>query len=145
MTAIKILEGLKLRGRPAELPDCSRTDLPAFFKLQGYKTGAEIGVYKGEYTKLFCDAGLKMYGIDPWRAYGNYNEFPNDIKRFQDRQDFLLEHTKRVLKDYLESGMCELIRKTSMEAVEDFEDESLDFVYIDGHHGLRYVVEDLVE
>ena len=32
-----------------------------------------------------------------------------------------------------------------MDAIEDFEDESLDFVYIDGHHGFRYVAEDLVE
>jgi len=32
-----------------------------------------------------------------------------------------------------------------MEAVEDFKDESLDFVYIDGHHGFRYVAEDLCE
>ena len=32
-----------------------------------------------------------------------------------------------------------------MDAVEDFEDESLDFVYIDGHHGFRYIAEDLCE
>src|SRR4029078_5218989 len=32
-----------------------------------------------------------------------------------------------------------------MEAVKDFKDESLDFVYIDGNHQLRYVIEDLVE
>jgi len=32
-----------------------------------------------------------------------------------------------------------------MEAVEDFEDESLDFVYIDANHEFRYIAEDLCE
>lgn len=140
-----IKKGLKLKGRPAEIPDCSRNDLPGFFKEMGFKVGAEIGVYKGDFTKNILDAGLKTYGIDPWKAYGNYNEFPGAMNKFQKRQDFLFEHTKRYLKKHIDSGLCELVRKTSMEAVEDFEDESLDFVYIDGHHGFRYVAEDLVE
>lgn len=140
-----IILSLDKKGKPVEIPDCSRMDLPELFKRMDFKVGAEIGVYKGEFTQEFCKAGLKMYGIDPWRAYGNYNEFPENIKKFQDRQDFLYDHTVRVLKSYLDNGLCELVKKTSMEAVEDFEDNSLDFVYIDGHHGLRYVTEDLVE
>lgn len=32
-----------------------------------------------------------------------------------------------------------------MEAVEDFEDGSLDFVYIDANHEFRYIAEDLYE
>jgi len=148
MSAKNIHEGLVLKGKPAEIPDCSRDDLPQFFVDMGFKVGAEIGVYKGEYTKKFLDAGLKMYGIDPWQAYVNYNEFAGirkGMSKFQNRQDFLLEHTQRYLADHIKSGQCELVRKTSMDAIKDFEDESLDFVYIDGHHGFRYVAEDLVE
>jgi predicted O-methyltransferase YrrM len=40
---------------------------------------------------------------------------------------------------------CEIIRKTSMDAVKDFVDNSLDFVYIDGNHKFEYVVNDLAE
>lgn len=145
MSVKNVLKGLELKGRPAEIPDCSRDDLPGFFREMGYKVGAEIGVYKGEYTIKLLDAGLKVYGIDPWRAYTNYNEADKGIQKFQARQDFLYAHTQRYLDKYLKNGQCELVRKTSMEAVEDFEDESLDFVYIDGHHGFRYVAEDLVE
>ena len=123
MSVKNIIDGLKLKGRPVEIPDCTRQDLPGFFKKMGYKVGAEIGVYKGDFTKEFCDAGLKMYGIDPWKAYGNYNEFPDDMKRFQDRQDFLYAHTQRYLADHIKSGKCELVKKTSMDAIEDFEDE----------------------
>ena len=30
-----------------------------------------------------------------------------------------------------------------MEALKDFKDNSLDFVYIDGHHGFKWVAEDI--
>lgn len=140
---MKLIDGLKLKGGPAEIPDCGRNDLPQFFVERGYKVGAEIGVYKGEYTKKFLDAGLKMYGVDPWKAYKNYNE--RDNPGFQERQDFLYARTQEYLAGHISSGLCELVRKTSMDAIEDFEDESLDFVYIDGHHGFRYIAEDLCE
>lgn len=32
-----------------------------------------------------------------------------------------------------------------MEAVKDFDDESVDFVYIDGNHEFKYVAEDICE
>lgn len=132
-----LTDAIKFKGRPAEIPNCSRDDLPQFFVEMGYKVGAEIGVYKGEFSEKFAKAGLKLYAIDPWRVYKDYNH-----PRGQQRLDFQYEHTKRVLAPY---PNCEVIRKTSMEAVEDFEDESLDFVYIDANHEFRYIAEDLAE
>lgn len=134
---MKIKDGLKLKGTPAEIPDCSRDDLPAFFKEMGFKVGAEIGVYKGEFLKMFLDCGLKMYGIDPWLDYSDYRN-----TKGQDRINFQFEHASRLLSPYKN---CTLIRKTSMEALSEFEDESLDFVYIDANHLLRYIIEDLSE
>jgi len=32
-----------------------------------------------------------------------------------------------------------------MDAVKDFEDDSIDFVYIDGNHSFKYVAEDICE
>ncbi|MBI2593037.1 class I SAM-dependent methyltransferase [Candidatus Daviesbacteria bacterium] len=132
-----LIEGIKNQGRPFEIPDCSRDDLPQFFVDMGYKVGAEIGVYKGEFSEKFAKAGLELYSIDPWRIYKDYSN-----PRGQARLDFQYEHTKRVLAPY---PKCKIIRKTSMEAVEDFEDGSLDFVYIDGNHEFRYIAEDLAE
>lgn len=134
---MKIIDGLNLVGRPAEIPDCSRNDLPAFFVEMGYKVGAEIGVDKGAFSEQFCKVGLELFGIDPWHYDDDYID-----RHTQERLDFLYEHTKRVLAPY---PKAKLIRKTSMEAVEDFPNESLDFVYIDGNHQLKYVIEDLVE
>lgn len=132
-----LVEGVKLKGRPAEIPNCSRDDLPQFFVDMGFKVGAEIGVYKGEFSEKLCRAGLHLYAIDPWRIYKDF-----DNPRGQERLDFQYEHTKRVLSPY---PNCKIIRKTSMEAVEHFKDNSLDFVYIDANHEFRYIAEDLAE
>ncbi len=134
---MRITDGLTLKGRPAEIPDCSRDDLPQFFVEMGYKVGAEIGVDKGEFSEKFCRAGLTLYSVDPWQSYKDYED-----SRGQERLNFLYEHTKRVLAPYPD---CTIVRKTSMEAIDDFADGSLDFVYIDGNHQLKYVIEDLSE
>lgn len=134
---MRIIDGLKLKGSPAEIPDCSRDDLPQFFVDMGFKVGVEIGVDKGEFSEKFCKVGLKLYAIDPWKSYGDYTD-----SRGQAYLDFLYEHTKRVLSPYPNASV---IRKTSMEAAQDFPDRSLDFVYIDGNHQLKYVIEDIVE
>lgn len=134
---MRLIDGLKLKGTPAEIPDCSRDDLPQFFVDMGFRVGAEIGVDKGEFSEKFAQAGLSLYAIDPWFSYKDYED-----SRGHARLDFLYEHTKRVLAPY---PKCKVIRKDSMEAVRDFEDNSLDFVYIDGNHQFKYVAEDIVE
>ena len=134
-------EGIKMQGKPAEIPDCSRDDLPHFFKELGFKVGAEIGVYKADFTSKFAEADLKMFGVDPWTAHEDYENDPVHAQ-FQDRQDFLFGHAKRRVAPY---ENVSLIRKTSMDAVKDFKNESLDFVYIDGHHGFKYATEDIWE
>jgi predicted O-methyltransferase YrrM len=56
-----------------------------------------------------------------------------------------LERQYEESKSRLAPYDCAVIRKTSMEAVKDFEDESIDFVYIDGNHTQKYVLEDIEE
>ena len=136
---MKLIDGVKeMKGSPAYIPDCNRDEFPEFLKEMGYITGAEIGVYKGEYTEKLCKAGLKVYAIDPWQPYVGQGR----TQEVQDRQDFLYGHTGRVLAPYPD---CTIVRKTSMDALEDFKDGSLDFVYIDGDHSFRYAAEDVFE
>lgn len=133
-----IKEGLNLPGSYVEIPDCSRYDLPQFFVDEGFKVGAEIGVWRGEFTEKFAKLGLKMYAIDPWMELKDYK---SDGKGFQASQDKCYEITKEVLAPY----DCTIIRKESMAALADVPNESLDFVYIDGNHWFRYVAEDICE
>lgn len=137
-----IKDGLGLpadeNGR-VEIPNCDRRQLPHFFDEMGYITGVEIGVYKAGFTKRLCNKGFKLYGIDPWLFYKEYHP---KSERSQRRQEALYKESKRRLAPY---PNCEIIRKFSMEAVKDFKENSIDFVYIDGHHGFKYVTEDIFE
>ncbi|MEX2053085.1 MAG: class I SAM-dependent methyltransferase [Candidatus Paceibacterota bacterium] len=133
---MKIIDGLKIKGAPAEIPDCGRDDLPQFFVDMGYKVGAEIGTSKGGYAERFGKAGLKLYCIDPWLAYGDYYGGKEEHQRRFNQQYI---DTKALLAPY----DFVILKKTSMEALADIPDGSLDFVYIDGNHDFMYVAEDL--
>ncbi len=133
---MKIIEGIKtLKGRPADIPGCGRDDLPSFFKEMGFKKGVEIGVYKGEFSETLAQYGGELYSVDPWRLYKDYGN-PRGQKRLDDQYAM----AKEKLSKY---PNVKVIRKTSMEALDDFEDGSLDFVYIDGNHQFAYVAEDI--
>lgn len=131
-------EGIKHYGTPYEIEDCSRDTLPQFLAGSGYKRGAEIGVYKAEFSEKFAEAGLQHYAVDPWMAFPGQGR----TQQVQERQDFLYSHAQRVLAPYTN---CTIIRKTSMDALADFKDNSLDYVYLDGDHSFRYAAEDIVE
>lgn len=133
-----INDGLKLKGRPAEIPGASRDDLPGFFKQMGCKVGAEIGTYEGEFTEKFCKAGLRMYAVDPWED--NSPHF-SDKKNYKEQYNSAYVTAVTRLKPY----GCKFVKKTSMDAVKDFGNGTLDFVYIDGNHNFRYIVEDIWE
>jgi len=135
---MKIIDGLQKNGKilPLEIPNVGREDLPQFFKDLGFKTGAEIGVEQGLFSELICKAGMKLYAIDSWLKYGDCQ---NHIS--QEEMDSFYEDTKKRLAPY----DCAIIRKFSLDAVKDFKDESLDFVYIDGAHDFQNVTNDIIE
>jgi hypothetical protein len=133
---MKLIDGIKLGGKPVIIPDCGRDTLPQFLKEMGLTTGAEVGVYKAAFTEKFCKEDLLIYAIDPWMAYQGAGK----TQKEQARQDFLFGHAGRVLAPYKN---VKIIRKTSVEAAKDFKDGSLDFVYIDGDHRFPYVAEDI--
>lgn len=69
---MRIIDGLKLKGKPARIPDADRLDLPQFFLDMKFKKGVEIGVQRAYFTGYFGKAGLDIYGVDPWLAYEDY-------------------------------------------------------------------------
>lgn len=115
-----------------------RNDLPRFFNEFNFKTGAEIGVKEGGFSLKLCQGipNLKLYCIDAWHRYPGSKERRDEVQ--EDRYNLCVE---RLVKPY----GAELIKKLSMDAVKDFEDESLDFVYIDANHKFDYVMSDIIE
>ena len=112
----------------------TRADLPYIYADFGYTVGVEVGVSKGGHAKLMCERvpDLKLYCVDPYMVY--------HMRRKEKRQQQIYEFACKLLANC----NVEMVRKTSMEAVKDFEDESLDFVYIDGNHKFDYVITDLI-
>lgn len=116
----------------------TRDALPKFFRRMGLTTGAEIGVYRGAFTEKFCLEGLKTYAIDPWIGYSGSGR----SEKKQEMQNLNYSIAQKTLSPYKN---CTILKKTSMEALNDFKQESLDFVYIDGDHRFRFIAEDISE
>lgn len=117
--------------------ECDRLkDLPLIFRDLEFKIGAEIGVAKGCYSEKLCqfNPNLKLYSIDSWVVYPIYHDF-----RKQKNYDYYYKEATERLKPY----NCAIIKKYSMDAVKDFEDESLDFIFIDADHRFEFVANDI--
>jgi hypothetical protein len=122
---------------PFEVKRFGRKHLSYLFNTLDYKIGAEIGVDLATYSNILCKRmpTLKLYCIDPWSNYDVGRATP-DLDR---------EIIYKAAKEALERFNVRIIRKYSMEAVNEFGDNSLDFVYIDGDHRYSFVKEDLIE
>jgi hypothetical protein len=121
------------------LPYCSgwrynRNHLAELFGQLKFNKGAEIGVRAGRFSMQLCKCNpkLEMFCIDPWNEY--------DPKYNQTKQDRIYDVAIKNLAPY----NAKLIKKTSMEALADFEDRSLDFVYIDGDHRFDFACPDII-
>jgi hypothetical protein len=134
---LKIKQYLKIR--PMETPpycgrmNSKRQDLVNILKLLNVKTGAEIGVDKGDFSlALFKEIPkLKMICVDPWHG---------ESRRAKRKMKIAHEKTKQQLKNY----DAQIIKDTSLNAVKNIKDESLDFIHIDGNHSFDFCITDLV-
>ena len=89
-------------------------------------TMVEIGSFRGESTSLFARTINKVYAIDPftWCSGTAETDFDNLTKDFTN-----ITKIKKYSND--------------PEVLNQFEDKSLDFVYIDGDHSYNAVMNDI--
>ena len=122
---------------PISSPRGNRGNLADCFNELGYKQGVEIGTQYGKYAEILCKQipGGHLTCIDPWFAYSWID---------QQKQDERYAHAVERLTPYINADQLTIIRKTSMDAVHDFEDGSIDYVFIDGNHRFDYVMLDII-
>lgn len=119
-----------------DLPNCGRDDLAQWFAELGFTYGVEIGTERGIFAETLCKVNphLKLYCVDPYKAYRGYREHKS-----QKKIDGFMKEARVRLSPY----WVTFIREFSTDASKQFADETLDFVYIDGNHSLLHVVQDL--
>ena len=121
---------------PRKIKGMNRAGFCELVANLGYKVGAEIGVEKGELAAMWFEhiPGVKMYLVD------QYCDYDGARKRGRNHDD-----AKRMAHEKVNGCNAVFVEKLSMDAVRDFDDESLDFVYIDGNHLYEYVMQDIIE
>jgi hypothetical protein len=118
----------------------NRIELINFFQSK-YKLGraVEIGTYEGEYASEILKTWKgDLYLIDIWRKVNNaeYSDSCN-------RQDYINVIHKCCKNISGHEDRCHMIRTNSENAVKLFNDESLDFIYLDANHKYEFVRQDM--
>jgi hypothetical protein len=133
-----ILKKYNIKTDVIEIPNVTRDDLAELFHELDFKVGVEVGVAAGDYSAVILRANPQlsdMYGVDPFQPYRGYKDFVK-LGTF----DSLEKKAENLLGGFTN---YKFIKEFSVDAVKHFEDNSLDFVYIDGNHAEPYVSQDI--
>jgi len=109
----------------------NRRELIKHLKTLNFKVGIEVGVRLGHFSKFMLDhTDMTVYSIDPWEHNAELN-----------KPEYSYQYTVSLLQKYGEKS--KLIKGYSPEVCEQFQDNSVDFVYIDGLHTYDAVKKDI--
>ena len=99
--------------------------------------GIELGCGDGDTTLHLLSnlPNLTLYGIDPYTGYDDFNG--HNPKEMLEQN---LVNTLQKIDSYKDRFI--LYRDISDNVVDKFEDESLDFIFIDGQHSYEQVLKD---
>lgn len=107
-------------------------------------TFVEIGCWKGKSSSFMAEQimesrkGIKFYCVDTWKGTLTEDIHKNDPDVINDR---LFEVFNENMSPF--TGHYTPIRSTSLEAATQFQDNSLDFIYIDASHEYKDVKNDI--
>ena len=123
-------------GEIMKLPISRWKEWPLLLAELGIKKAVEVGTYKGKFAEVLCNfiPDLDLTVVDAWKVYGGYKDYgENDLEN---------EAYKQTCERAGKKGF-KIVKGWSNEVVNQFADESLDYVFIDGNHDFEHVVEDV--
>ena len=106
------------------------------------ETVAEIGVYRGEFAEYLlkqCPSISNYTMIDPWRNLADWNKPAN-----KDDDTFNQYYQETINKTNFAKEKIKILRGKTTEVIGQIEDNTFDFVYIDGDHTLKGITLDLI-
>lgn len=101
--------------------------------------GIEIGVLQGMNSYMLLDACpniTKIVGVDPYAPYQDWQGPVTQAMMDEAYSEFLENHE-------LMKSRFELFKMSSADAAKELKDKSYDFVFIDGDHSIKGVLNDL--
>lgn len=117
----------------------ARNELPALFQERGYKVAAEVGVLRGEFSRVILSAwdGV-LYMVDAWRNLPGYVDISNGTDEVHE------DNRRAALRVAVSFGhRGHVIRGLSLDVACKFGDGSFDAVYLDADHSRDAVLADL--
>ena len=109
-----------------------------FNNLIPHGKGVEIGVFKGAFSREILNRwNGTLYMIDVWRGLGKEYE---DMNNHNNHTEAYFE-TMKSIKGFEDRGI--MIRSSSKDCINLFENDSLDFIYIDANHAYDFIKEDI--
>jgi len=122
---------------PIEIPNYGRDNMAELFAELGFRKIVEIGVRNGGYSETLCKANPEalVWGVDPYEPHQGYRDhvrkstFEAFEQEAHDKLDKYPNYT--FIRDYSDA------------AVDDFADNSIDAVYIDGDHSFYNATQDI--
>lgn len=143
-SVIKILKHLYVIAHKTK--KVLRTEiLTHIISTRKYNTIVEIGVWKANNLLSLADdnSNCFFYGVDPY-MYETYGENVNN----DEKQNLLIKDAENiygyVLNQAKKRNNVEIIKKTSLEAVKNFKNRSVDLVFIDALHTYKDVKDDIL-
>lgn len=102
--------------------------------------GVEVGVQQGLYSEFLLEYWKTgtLHSVDRWLYTEGYKDIAN---KSQIIQEAYYQETKTRLAKF--GDRSKIIRKDSIDASKDYEDGSLDFVYIDADHSYEGCLRDI--
>ena len=111
--------------------------IPKILNDNNYKVGVEVGTFKGEFSKTILSQWHgKLYMVDVWNKIENY-----DDKNNHDHTVGIYNECIKNTSEFYERSF--MLRMTSEEGSKLFQNNSLDFVYIDANHSYDGFMADL--
>ena len=116
-------------------------EIPHVLQEEQLRVGVEVGVFRGGFSNWMLSnwpACTRYYMVDLWSAQNNYRQMDNATTTKN------LERMEEARRNVARFGSkAVLVRKSSVEAAAQFDDASIDFVYLDARHTYDAVMEDL--
>lgn len=137
----EIIDNTKLKTFLDTNPALNKRELASLInKMFPEGKGVEIGVLKGDYSKIILERWSKgtLYLIDTWRHLDSYIDMNSQDDKYH--YDCLIETCKNI-KPW--QDRAHIIRMDSVISADIFPDEYFDFIYIDADHSYEGVVRDI--